>query len=340
MTGTNRAWVFMQRPLGDDFDSALQFRELPMPEPAEAEVLIRTLYLSLDPANRRWMAGPTYMPPVPVGAPMWGYMTGRVVKSNSSQFAVGDLVSGLGWWADYSTAPASTLAPVTDSDGLSLADSIGLLRGAGGTAYVGVLDVGQLKAGETFVVSGAAGSVGSLAGQIAKIAGADKVIGIAGSAEKCAWLTNELGFDHAIDYRRENVQERLAQLCPKGVDVYFENVGGAVGNAVAANMAKGGRIAVCGMVAQYNEESASIGLDLMPIVLNGCTVRGYTLFEFLDRLPAISTKLAEWHASGKLKQHTDIVEGLENALTGFKQLFTPGSPHKGKMLVRVDAGAR
>jgi NADPH-dependent curcumin reductase CurA len=340
MAEINRAWVFVQRPAGDDFDSVLKFRELPMPEPAQGEVLIRTLYLSLDPANRRWMAGPTYMPPVPVDGPMWGYMTGKVVQSNAAGFASGDLVSGLGWWADYCTAPASALAPVPDTGGLSLADSIGLLRGAGGTAYVGVLDVGQLKPGETFVVSGAAGSVGSLAGQIAKIAGAGKVIGIAGSAEKCAWLTDELGFDHAIDYRRQNVQTRLAELCPNGVDLYFENVGGAIANAVAANMAKGGRIAVCGMVAQYNEDAASIGLDLMPIVLNGCTVRGYTLFEFLDRLPAISAKLAEWRASGRLKQHTDIVEGLENALAGFKQLFTPGSPHKGKMLVRVDQDAR
>lgn len=339
MASINRAWVFVRRPVGDDFDSALEFRELPMPEPAEGQVLVRTLYLSLDAANRRWMAGPTYMPAIPEGSPMWGYMLGRVVQSRAPNLQSGDIVGGLGWWSDYCVAPAAALDKVPDMGGVPLADMMGLYRGPGGTAYVGVIDVGRLEAGENFVVSGAAGSVGSLAGQIAKIQGAT-VIGIAGSPEKCAWLTGELGFDHAIDYRRENVQQRLAELCPNGVDVYFENVGGAIGNAVAANMAKGGRIAVCGMVAQYNEDSASIGLDLMPIVLNGCTVRGFTLFEFLDRLPAIGAKLAGWVAEGRLKYHADITDGIENALPAFKQLFTPGAPHKGKMMVRVDPEAR
>ena len=339
MAEINRAWVFVQRPVGDDFDSALKFRDLPVPEPAEGQVLVRTLYLSLDPANRRWMAGPTYMPPIPIGAPMWGYMVGKIVQSRTDKFQPGDVVGGLGWWADHCIASGAALDKVQPIAGLSLADARAVFGGPGGTAYVGVIEIGRLKAGETFVVSGAAGSVGSLAGQIAKLQGA-RVIGIAGSAVKCAWLTGDLGFDHAIDYRRENVQERLAEICPNGVDVYFENVGGAIGNAVAANLAKGGRIAVSGMVAQYNEDSASIGLDLMPIVLNGCTVRGFTLFEFLDQLPTISAKLAGWVAEGRLKYHTDIVDGLENALAAFKQLFTPGNAHKGKMMVRVDPEAR
>ncbi len=335
----NRAWIFEQRPVGDDFDSALKFRDWPMPELGDGQVLVKTLYLSVDPANRRWMAGPTYMPPIPTGGPMWGFVTSQVVKSNAADFHQGDIVSGVGAWSDYCAMPAQGLDKIPDMRGLPLHASIGLFRGPGGTAYVGVKDIGLLKAGETFVVSGAAGSVGSLAGQIAKLLGAGKVVGITGSAEKCGWLTGELGFDHAIDYRHENVEQRLRELCPTGIDVYFENVGGAVGNAVAANMAKNGRIAVCGLTAQYNDDHAPIGLDVMPLLLAGCTLKGFILYDYLDRLPEATARIAGWHAEGRLKYHADIVEGLENALEAFKQLFRPGASHKGKLMVRVDPAA-
>jgi NADPH-dependent curcumin reductase CurA len=338
MAGTNRAWIFEHPPVGDDFDSALKFRDWPMPEPAEGQVLVKNLYLSLDPANRRWMAGPTYMPQIPTGAPMWGFVTGEIVKSNAPGFAPGDIVAGVGTWSDYSTVSTNGLDKIPDMNGLPLHAAVGLFRGPGGTAYVGVVDIGQLKAGQTFVVSGAAGSVGSLAGQIAKILGAT-VIGIAGSAEKCAWLTGDLGFDHAIDYRHENVEARLRTLCPNGVDVYFENVGGAVGNAVATNMAKFGRVAVCGLTAQYNEERAPVGLDIMPLLLNGCTMQCFILYDYLDRLPEATAKLAEWYGAGRIKYHADITDGLENALGAFKTLFQPGAAHKGKMMVRVDPSA-
>lgn len=338
MAGINRAWIFEQRPVGDDFDSALKFRDWPMPEPGEGQVLVKTLYLSLDPANRRWMAGPTYMPPIPTGLPMWGFILGEVIKSNAELFQAGDIIGGVGTWSDYAVMPAEGLDKIADLGGLPLHTAMGLFRGPGGTAYVGVVDIGQLKAGQTFVVSGAAGSVGSLAGQIAKILGAT-VIGIAGSAEKCAWLTGELGFDHAIDYNHEDVEQRLRELCPKGVDVYFENVGGAVGNAVAANMAKFGRIAVCGLTAQYNEDRAPIGLDVMPLLLNGCTMQCFILYDYLDRIGEATAKIAGWYAQGRIKYHADITDGLENALSAFKTLFQPGGPHKGKMMVRVDPAA-
>jgi NADPH-dependent curcumin reductase CurA len=338
MGAENRAWIFEQRPVGDDFDSALKFRDQPMPQAADGQVLVRTLYLSLDPANRRWMAGPTYMPPIPTGGPMWGFIIGRVVETRSPKFAIGDIVSGPGAWADYAALPADGLDGVGDMGGLPLHAAMGLFRGPGGTAYVGVVDIGGLKPGETFVVSGAAGSVGSLAGQIARNLGAT-AIGIAGSAEKCAWLIGELGFHHAIDYRHEDVEARLRELAPKGVDVYFENVGGAVGNAVAANMAKFGRIAISGLVAQYNDDRAPIGLDLMPIVLNGCTIKGFILYDYLHRLEEANRKLAEWHADGRIIYRADITEGLENALGAFKRLFQPGAPHMGKTMVRVDSGA-
>ena len=338
MAEINRAWVLEQRPVGTDFDGALKFRELPMPEVPDGQVLIRTLYLSLDPANRGWMAGPTYMPAVPIGVPMWGGILGRVVQSKSPKYQQGDIVGGFGSWSDYCALPAEGLNKIPDMGGLPLAASQALFGGAGGTAYIGTLDVGQVKAGQTFVVSGAAGSVGSLAGQIAKIHGA-KVIGIAGSADKCAWLTGDLGFDHAINYQAESVRKRLAELAPNGVDVYFENVGGKVGNAVVANMAKGGRIALCGLVSQYNAEGEVPGLDMLPILLKSCTVQGFILLDYLHRLGEASQKLGQWLGEGKIKFHADVTDGLENALTAFKTLFQSGASHKGKMMIRVDPSA-
>jgi NADPH-dependent curcumin reductase CurA len=334
MTEINRGWVLEQRPVGDDFDAALKFRELPMPEPGRNQVLVRTLYLSLDPANRGWMAGPTYIPAAPVGAPMWGGILGRVEHSNAPDLQQGDIVGGFGSWTDYCVLPAESANKIPDM-GLPLSAAQGLFGGAGGTAYVGVIDILQAKAGQTFVVSGAAGSVGSLAGQIAKLLGC-KVIGIAGSAEKCAWLTGELGFDHAIDYQREDVRRRVAELCPDGVDLFFENVGGPVGNAVIANLAMRGRVVLCGLVSQYNDAAPAVGYDLMPIVLKRGTIQGFILFDHLDRLGEASAKLFGWLAEGKIKYHADIIDGLENALDGFKRLFKSGASHRGKLMVRVD----
>ncbi len=338
MTEVNRAWVLVQRPVGNNFDAALKFRELPMPELGPNQVLVRTLYLSLDPANRGWMAGPTYMPAVPLGVPMWGGVLGRVERSTASDLQPGDIVGGFGSWSDYCLLPAESANKIREIPGMPLSAAQGLFGGAGGTAYVGVIDIAQVKAGQTFVVSGAAGSVGSLAGQIAKIQGA-MVIGIAGSAEKCAWLTGDLGFDHAIDYQHEDVKARLAELCPNGVDVYFENVGGAVGNAVIANLAQGGRVALCGLVSQYNADGAVAGIDLMPVLLKAGSIQGFILLNHLHRLGDASAHLARWLAEGKIKYHCDIVDGLENALAAFKTLFQSGASHRGKLMVRVDPSA-
>jgi NADPH-dependent curcumin reductase CurA len=335
MSEVNRGWVLVQRPIGQDFESALKFRDLPMPEIQDGQVLVRTLYLSLDPANRGWMAGPTYIPAVPLDGPMWGGILGRVEESRAEHLKPGDIVGGFGSWTDYCVLQADQANKIPDMHGLPLAASQALFGGAGGTAYVGTIDIAKAKAGETFVVSGAAGSVGSLAGQIAKIIGCT-VIGIAGSAEKCAWLTGELGFDHAIDYRHENVFKRLKELAPKGVDVYFENVGGAVGNAVYANMAQEGRVALCGMVSQYNADGKLPEVDLMPILLQRVSIKGFILFDHMARLGEASHKLGQWLAEGKLKYRADIVDGLENARDAFATLFTPGAAHMGKLMVRVD----
>jgi NADPH-dependent curcumin reductase CurA len=343
MTEVNRAWVLVQRPVGDDVESALRFREVPIPEPGEGQVLARTLYLSLDPANRGWMAGDSYISAVPLDGPMWGGVLGRVVRSRSPNFKPGDLIGGFGAWADYSVIAAegngSANTVIRPVPGVPLSAIQSLFGAAGNTAYVGVVDICRVKAGDTFVVSGAAGSVGSIAGQIARILGAT-VIGIAGSPEKCAWLTDELGFDQAIDYRREDVKARLRDLCPHGVDAYFENVGGAVGDAVIANIAQRGRVALCGLVSTYNSDGKiDYPIDLSPIIVKAATMEGFILFNHLDRLEESNAALARWLAEGRIKYHVDLVEGLENAREAFKSLFEMGGSHRGKLLVRVDPTA-
>jgi NADPH-dependent curcumin reductase CurA len=332
----NRGWVLEAYPIGDDFDSALKLRDLPEPEPGPDQMLVRSLYLSLDPANRGWMLMPTYIPQVPLGATMWGFVLGRVVRSNAAGFAPGDLVSGFGAWAEYCVADAAMANRLPDLGTLPLSAAQSLLGLSGGTAYVGVLDIAKAKAGEVLVVSGAAGSVGSLVGQIGKIQGC-VVIGIAGSAEKCAWLTGTLGFDHAIDYQREDVGARLGEISPGGVDIYFDNVGGPLANAVAGRMALRGRIVLCGSMAKFSNPGPD--LDLGPILLNRVNIQGFILLDHFDRLPAANVQLAAWHGEGRLKHKADIVDGLENAVAAFGMLFTSGAPHMGKLLVRVDPEA-
>lgn len=338
MTGTNHGWVLVARPTGDNFDEVLKFQELPMPEPGPGEVSVRVLYLSLDPANRGWMAGPTYMPAVPLNSPMWGGVLGRVERSNAPHLKPGDLVGGMGTWTEYCVLPGDRVNKLPDLQGLPLSTFQSVFGGSGPTAYFGLLEVGRPKPGDTLVVSGAAGAVGSLVGQIGKIHGC-RVIGIAGSAAKCAWLTGELGFDHAIDYRHENVKARLAELCPNGVDVYFENVGGDVGNAVIANIAQRGRVALCGLISQYNAIGEVKGIDIAPILIKSATIQGFILLDFLNRLHEASGPLAGWLREGKLKSRVDIVDGLENALEGFRRLFIPGGDHMGKLMIRVDPEA-
>jgi NADPH-dependent curcumin reductase CurA len=336
MTDTNRTWILVERPVGDDFESALRLRDLPIPEPGPGQILVRSQYLSLDPANRGWMMMPTYIPAVPLGGPMWGFVLGRVVRSNAPEFSPGDLVNGLGSWGEYCVIDASGANKLPDLGGLPLSAAQSLFGLSGGTAYVGVVDVAKAKAGETLVVSGAAGSVGSLVGQIARIQGCT-VIGIAGSPEKCAWLTDELGFDHAIDYRHDDVARRLEELCPNGVDVYFDNVSGPIANAVMARMAIHGRVVLCGSMAKFSNPGPDI--DLGPVLLARATVYGFILIDHFDRLPRANADLARWLGEGRIRHHADIVDGIENTLAAFHGLFTPGASHRGKLLVRVDLAA-
>jgi NADPH-dependent curcumin reductase CurA len=310
--------------------------DLPLPEPAEGQLLVRSLYLSLDPANRGWMMMPTYIPAVPLGAPMWGFVLGAVERSAAPGFAVGDIVIGLGAWSTYCLIDAAGASRVPDLGGLPLYAAQSLFGLSGGTAYVGVVDIAKARPGETLVVSGAAGSVGSLVGQIAKIQGC-AVIGIAGSPEKCAWLTGELGFDHAIDYQREDVAARLGALCPAGAELYFDNVGGPLANTVIGQMAIHGRVVLCGSMAKFTDPTPE--LDLAVVLLKRINIQGFILIDHFDRLPAANAALAGWLTEGRIKHKADIVDGLENAVTAFRTLFTPGAPHMGKLLVRIDPTA-
>jgi NADPH-dependent curcumin reductase CurA len=337
----NRQWTLVARPQGDDFASALKWEETPKPEPQDGQALVRTLYLSLDPANRLWMkAEPSYIPPVPLDGPMWGGVIGIVEETRTPAYAVGDIVTGLGGWADYKLIAAQEMSAITPIPGVPLTAFMSVLGATGLTAYFGLLDIGKPKAGDTLVVSAAAGAVGSIVGQLGKIKGC-KVIGIAGSAAKCAKLVGEFGFDHAINYRTENVRERLAELAPMradgggGVDVYFENVGGEIGNAVYDNLAMRARVALCGLISQYNTVGQAPGADLTKVLMRRATIEGFLILDFFHRAPEAVAELAGWVADGRIKYDEDIVEGLEHTLGAFNRLFAPGGEHMGKLIIKV-----
>jgi NADPH-dependent curcumin reductase CurA len=341
MNAINRQWTLVKRPEGDDFAAALKFQESPKPVPEEGQALVRTVYLSLDPANRLWMKEePSYIPPVPLGGPMWGGIIGIVEDSRTPEYTPGELVTGLGGWADYKLAGPGEMNKITPIPGVPVTAFQSALGATGLTAYFGLLDVCKPRAGQTLVVSAAAGAVGSIVGQIGKIKGCT-VIGIAGSAEKCARLVNEFGFDHAIDYKKEDVRARLAELAPAradgggGVDLYFENVGGEIGNAVFENLAMRARVALCGLISQYNTVGKPVGADLSKVLMRRATVEGFLILDYFSRAPEAVAELAGWIAEGRLRYDEDIVDGLEHTLEAFKRLFAPGGAHTGKLIVKV-----
>jgi len=331
---SNRVWRLRKRPVGELTDDVLSLEQEPIPEPAEGECLFRLLYLSLDPTNRIWMSDmDQYMPPVELGAPMRGIVCGRVVKSRSEAFKEGDLVSGLGVWADYQTGNSQTVNVMPDPSPMSLAEAFGVMAVVGPTAYFGLLDIGEPRPGETVVVSAAAGAVGSIVGQIAKIKGC-RAVGLAGTDEKCRWLTGELGFDAAINYKNGDVAEALARACPEGIDVYFDNVGGAILDACLKLMNFKGRVPTCGLISQYNAAEPAPGPGNYPMILmQRLKVQGFIVLDYADRYPEAIEALSGWMAQGRIKVRHEIDDGLEHALQSLKKLFT--GANTGKLLVRV-----
>jgi hypothetical protein len=334
MEDTNRSWYFAERPDGEPDADSFEFREVDVPEPAAGELLVRVRYLSVDPYMRgRMRDSDSYAEPWDVGDVLKGGVVGEVVESESERYDAGDFVTGQGTWSDYAVLDADDAAPV-DPDVADLPAYLGVLGMPGRTAYFGLLDVGEPKPGETVVVSGAAGAVGSVVGQIAKLNGC-RVVGFAGSNEKTRWLTEDLGFDAAVNYEQtDDYRAALDDAAPDGVDVYFDNVGGPITDAVFTKLNLDARVAVCGQIAHYNDESVPTGPRKLPMLIAPrAKVQGLLVSDYATRFGAASERLAEWVASGELAHRETVVEGLENAPDAFLGLFS--GDNVGKQVVRV-----
>ncbi|MBR0344600.1 MAG: NADP-dependent oxidoreductase [Rudaea sp.] len=334
----NRHFVLAAHPHGAPTPQEFRFEQTAVPVPAEGQVLLRTLYLSLDPYMRNLMdkVGPVYAAPVPLNEPMVGGTINRVVASRHAQFRVGDLVLGNAGWQDYALSDGSDLRALGEMAQPSLA--LGGLGMPGFTAYVGLLDIGQPKPGETVVVAAATGAVGAAVGQIAQLKGA-RVVGIAGGADKCRYAVEELGFDVCLDHRDPRLAEHLAAACPNGIDVYFENVGGAVFDAVLPLLNNHARVPVCGVIAHYNDKTLPSGPNRLPLTMSTVLQRrirmqGLIILDhYADRFDAFRRDMGEWVASGKVKLREDVVAGLENAPAAFIGLLE--GRNFGKLVVHV-----
>ena len=332
---TLKRWVLRRRPTGEIQPGDLDLIEEPIRDLADGEVLVRTLYLSLDPTNRIWMSDQDqYMPPVQIGDTMRGGSLGIVERSRSDRFKQGDVVNtGLGGWTSHVIANGTMLMPALQLPGVPLSAYMSVLGATGLTAWFGMCDIGKPQAGETVVVSAAAGAVGSIAGQIAKLKGA-RVIGIAGGKAKCDWLTGELGFDGAIDYKSEDVGAALDRLCPNGIDVNFENVGGDIMDAVVSRMNNFGRMPLCGMISTYNDDARPAGpKDFVAVLMHRLTIRGFIITDFLPRAGEAMAELIPWVMAGDLKWKVHIDQGLEGAMDSLQRLFTGN--HDGKLMIQV-----
>lgn len=333
----NRRIILAQRPTGVPTDDDLRLVEEAAPEPGAGQVLVRTIYMSLDPYMRgRMDAAKSYAEPVEIGAVMGAGIVGQVAASNDDRFAKGDFVFAMGGWQDYSLLAGDELRKL-DPAQAPISTALGVLGMPGLTAYVGLIDKGRPQADETVVISAASGAVGSVAGQIARIKGC-RVVGIAGGADKCAYLTDELGFDAAIDRRAPDFEERLATACPDGIDVYFENVGGPVFDAVIKLLNVGARIPVCGLIAYYNATELPLGPNQVPrlmraVLVKRLTLGGFIVSDHFDRFPDFARDVGGWIADGKLRYREDVVDGLENARDAFRGLLE--GRNFGKLLVRV-----
>lgn len=330
---TNRQFRLAKRPVGMVKRSDFDFVESAVPVAGEGEILVKVLYLSLDPAMRGWMnEGKSYIPPVAIGEVMRAGAAGVVVASNHPAFAVGDHVVGALGVQDYAVSNGKGLTKV-DPAVAALPVHLGTLGMPGMTAYFGILDVGKLKSGDSVVVSGAAGAVGQVVGQIAKIKGCH-VVGIAGGADKCRYITTELGFDAAIDYKSEDVKEGLRQHCPKGIDVYFDNVGGDILDAALSRLAMHARIVICGAISQYNSTEPVKGpSNYLSLLVNRASMTGMVVFDYAARYGEAVQEMAGWMKAGKLKTREDIEVGLETFPDTLLKLFK--GENTGKLVLKV-----
>lgn len=334
MSNLNRQFVLRSRPVGLPKESDFSLIETPLPELKDGEVLVRALYLSVDPYMRGRISGvKTYAAPVEIGQVMVGGGIARVVESKNPGFAPGDVVDIYMGWQEYAISNGRGLRKLDPS--IPVSTGLGVLGMTGLTAYFGLLDVCDPRPGETIVVSGAAGAVGSMVGQIAKIKGC-RTVGIAGGDDKVAWILNECGYDTAFNYKTtENYAAKLKELCPDGIDVYFDNVGGAITDAVFGQLNVGARISICGQISQYNNTKVEMGpRRLEALIIARAKVQGFLVSDYAPRFGPALAEMAGWLRAGKLKYREDIVEGFENLPKAFIGLFQ--GENIGKRLVKVN----
>jgi len=337
-TTTNRQILLASRPVGEPTADNFTLTRSPIPEISDGDVLCRTIYLSLDPYMRgRMNDAKSYADPVQLGDVMTGGTVSEIIASNADGFQPGEIVTGYGGWQEYSVASKGSGLRKIDPGLAPISTAVGILGMPGMTAYTGLLNIGQPKEGETVVVAAAAGPVGSLVGQIAKLKGC-RVVGVAGSPEKCAYVTEELGFDACVSHRDENLYKSLKQACPDGIDVYFENVGGKVLECVIGQLNMFSRIPVCGLVSQYNMTELPIGKNMLPalmrtVLTNRVNIRGFIVWDFNDQEQAFLTEVSGWLKDGKVKYREDRVQGLENAPEAFMGVLQ--GRNFGKMVVQV-----
>ena len=330
-----RRILLARRPQGQPVTQDFEWVEEAVPALSEGQLLVRNIYLSIDPAIRGWMAeGASYIAPIALGEVIRSGSIAEVVASEHPEWRPGQILIGLTGWEDYSVLGPQVVGRSLQADlPLALASNLGVLGGCGLAAYFGLLEVGKPQAGETVVVSAAAGGVGSIAGQIARVKGC-RVVGIAGSDAKCAWIVEQCGFDAAINYKREDVSAALRQHCPKGVDIYFDNVGGAILDAVLARIRVRARVVLCGAIAQINAETLPPGpRHYIHLLARRARMEGFVTLDYADQWAAASAQLAQWVLEGAIHHREHIVEGLERAPEALGYLFD-GS-HWGKLIVQV-----
>ena len=329
----NRQWCIASRPTAAITPSNFVWKEEPIQTPEEGEFLVRNIYLSLDPAAWGWMQERiSYVRPLALGDVMRGLALGVVERSNNEKFQPGDLVYGLLGWQDYSVTKGTGLIKHHRHSAFPLPAYLSIFGLTGITAYFGLLDIGKPKEGETLLVSAAAGAVGSTAGQIGKIKGC-YVVGIAGTEEKCHWLTEELGFDAAVNYKTESLYKSLSKNCPKGVDVYFDNVGGAMLQTALYLINLKARIVLCGQISQYNIEGATQGPNLSNLIQKRARIEGFLAGDYFPRASEAISDLQKWVEEERLQYKVDLVEGLEHAPEAIGKLFD--GTNKGKLMVKI-----
>jgi hypothetical protein len=330
----NKKMILINRPTGIPEKNTWSFEEELISEIKDGQILIKHQYISLDPAMRGWMNNSkSYIPPVEIGTVMRAGTVGEVIQvNNNTNFKVGDFVSGWGGVQEYSISDGKNYSIIKDKNN-PIHRYLGALGMPGMTAYFGIINEGKIKSGDIVLVSAAAGAVGSLVGQIAKIKGC-KVIGIAGGNEKCKYVKEQLGFDEVIDYKNDNIYSALKKYCPEGIDVYFDNVGGEILDAALAKLRMNARIVICGAISQYNNTSRTKGpTNYLSLLVNRATMSGMVVFDYKNDYPMAINQISEWFSEGKLKSNESIFDGIDNFYEIFLKLFNGNK--RGKLILKI-----